>query len=401
MSGEPERRFADALAKAREEWAAADAAACAARAGGEWADGVVRVPLFGRPHVVTHPGGEVLAAPDEPVHVAVGILLLHYLLAADGTPPAGAWSAYRELPDGLFYAASFAQRAEQPLARAFAGVGRRPRRVPRGRARGRRRRAHAGRRVVPLRRPAARGRRRAGLGRRRRGAGGGPRAVRRQRGPLPAGRGPRRPRRPARAPAGRRRVAAEPSRRRRRASPARADAPGPPSPGTFPVFHHDDKEAFHVRPDRSVRGRDHRPDRGGGRAHPPRPRGGAAGRGQPRGTRRSSRCSPAGSRCWSTASGEPVAVLVYAETEEQARRDRPDHGRHVAVQRRVGPARVGRALRGVPRRGARARAGRLRRSGGGGAPRAPRPRRVSRPARRRDHSAGVGAGLGRPPARAR
>jgi hypothetical protein len=120
VSQEPERRFADALAKAREQWAAADAAACAARADGEWADGAVRVPLFGRPHLVTHPGGEVLAAPDEPVHVAVGILLLHYLLAADGTPPAGAWSAYRELPDGLFYATSFAQRAEQPLALAFA-----------------------------------------------------------------------------------------------------------------------------------------------------------------------------------------------------------------------------------------------------------------------------------------
>ena len=120
MSAEPERRFADALAKAREKWAAADAAACAARAGGEWEGGAARIPLFGRPHVVTHPDGEVLAAPEEPVHVAVGILLLHYLLTADGTPPAGAWSAYRELPDGLFYAASFAQRAEQPLARAFA-----------------------------------------------------------------------------------------------------------------------------------------------------------------------------------------------------------------------------------------------------------------------------------------
>jgi hypothetical protein len=67
-----------------------------------------------------HPGGEVFTAPDEPVHVAVRILLLHYLLAADGTPASGAWSASRELPDGLFYAASFAQRAEEPLARAFA-----------------------------------------------------------------------------------------------------------------------------------------------------------------------------------------------------------------------------------------------------------------------------------------
>ncbi len=120
MSGGPERRFADALEKAREGWAAADAAACAARAGGEWADGAVRVVLFGQPHLVTHPGGEVVAAPDEPVHVAVRILLLHYLLTADGTPAAGTWSAYRELPDGLFYAASFAQRVEEPLARAFA-----------------------------------------------------------------------------------------------------------------------------------------------------------------------------------------------------------------------------------------------------------------------------------------
>lgn len=121
MDVEPERRFADALAKAREGWAAADAAACAARAGGEWADGAVRMRLFGRPHVVTHPDGEVLAEPGEPVHVAVRILLLHYLLSADGAPPSGVWSAYRELPDGLFYAASFAQRAEAPLARAFSG----------------------------------------------------------------------------------------------------------------------------------------------------------------------------------------------------------------------------------------------------------------------------------------
>ena len=129
MAVAPERRFADALAKAREEWAAAAAAAGAARAGCQLTDGGVLVPLFGRPHLVTHPDGEVTAltaggdpaAPGEPAHIAVAILLLHYLLLADGAPPAGAWSAYRELPDGLFYAASFADRAEMPLTRAFAG----------------------------------------------------------------------------------------------------------------------------------------------------------------------------------------------------------------------------------------------------------------------------------------
>jgi hypothetical protein len=128
----PERRFADALAKAREDWAVADAASCAARAGCSLAEGGVLVPLFGVTHHVGHPGGEVTAGsaahsagatadPQQAVHVAVAILLLHYLLTADGVPSEGEWKAYRELPDGLFYAFSFLQRAEQPVARAFAG----------------------------------------------------------------------------------------------------------------------------------------------------------------------------------------------------------------------------------------------------------------------------------------
>jgi len=60
-----------------------------------------------------------VSAGGAPAHVAVSILLLHYLLRADGTPPAGEWLAFRELPDGLFYAAAFAQRTEAPLAQAF------------------------------------------------------------------------------------------------------------------------------------------------------------------------------------------------------------------------------------------------------------------------------------------
>ena len=193
MTDPPERRFADALAKARGEWAAADAAACAARAGGELSAAGVLVPLFGRPHLVTHPdgavtavrAGEAAAAPGEPVHVAVAVLLLHYLLTADGAAPTGEWKAYRELPDGLFYATSFAGRAEKPLAGAFAGSPAGLDAFRSAASRCRRRRAHAGRRVVPLRGAAAGGRRRARVGRRRRGARRGPRALRRQREPLP------------------------------------------------------------------------------------------------------------------------------------------------------------------------------------------------------------------------
>jgi hypothetical protein len=78
------------------------------------------VPFFDRPHLVRHPAG-IVTERGGSAHAAVTILLLHYLLHADGTPPACDWLAFRELPDGLFYASTFAARAEEPLVRAFGG----------------------------------------------------------------------------------------------------------------------------------------------------------------------------------------------------------------------------------------------------------------------------------------
>jgi len=115
---EIDRRFRAAWEQARSEWAAADPARRAAQAGCGLSPDGVTVPFFGRPHLVTHPGGDV-SAGGAPAHVAVSILLLHYLLRADGAPPAGEWLAFRELPDGMFYAPSFVDRTEAPLARAF------------------------------------------------------------------------------------------------------------------------------------------------------------------------------------------------------------------------------------------------------------------------------------------
>ena len=112
------RQFRGAWEQARSEWAAADPARRAAQAGCGLSADEVTVPFFGRPHLVTHPGGDV-SAGGASAHVAVSIVLLHYLLRADGVPPADEWLAFRDLPDGMFYAAAFAQRAEAPLAQAF------------------------------------------------------------------------------------------------------------------------------------------------------------------------------------------------------------------------------------------------------------------------------------------
>jgi hypothetical protein len=121
-AAEVDRRFRAAWELARSEWAAADPARRATQAGcGLSPDGVI-APFLGQPHLVTHPEGDV-SAGGAPAHVAVSILLLHHLLRADGIPPAGEWLAFRELPDGMFYAASFVQRAEAPLAQAFGAGG--------------------------------------------------------------------------------------------------------------------------------------------------------------------------------------------------------------------------------------------------------------------------------------
>lgn len=120
---DPNRRFRFAQDKALADWAAADPARCAALAGGAVTPDGVSVLFFGRPHLATHPGGAVRAAnpahaeePPRAAHISIQIVLLHYLLAADGAPPADRWLAFRELPDGLFYAQAFAGHAEGLLA---------------------------------------------------------------------------------------------------------------------------------------------------------------------------------------------------------------------------------------------------------------------------------------------
>jgi hypothetical protein len=104
-----------------------DPAQRAAQAGCGLVRGGVEVPFLGSAHLVSHPEGDVRVAGEsahvtgKPAHIAVRIMLLHYLLQADGTLPSGEWAAFRELPDGLFYAASFTARAEAPLEAAFGG----------------------------------------------------------------------------------------------------------------------------------------------------------------------------------------------------------------------------------------------------------------------------------------
>jgi len=121
----PEEVYGPALDRARQALPALDPEKTADRAGvafepsGE-GEGEFVVPFFGHLYRVPWPEGTARRAMDgQKADIATRILLLHYLLEADGTPMASKWIAFRNLPGGLGYHAAFEGRANRRLARAF------------------------------------------------------------------------------------------------------------------------------------------------------------------------------------------------------------------------------------------------------------------------------------------
>ena len=82
--------------------------------------GRFKITLWAKEYSVYCPQGTVSESEtnEEPA-VAVQIILLHYLINADGTRPVDQWIAFRQLPGGQAYEGAFRQRAPLPLAAAF------------------------------------------------------------------------------------------------------------------------------------------------------------------------------------------------------------------------------------------------------------------------------------------
>ena len=49
----------------------------------------------------------------------VKVLILHYLVRANGKLPSGEWVNFRELPSGLMYQQAFRAQCVEPIARAY------------------------------------------------------------------------------------------------------------------------------------------------------------------------------------------------------------------------------------------------------------------------------------------
>jgi hypothetical protein len=87
-----------------------------------WQAGQIRLTYWGRPVAVDFPAMQASYADDRRALPTFDLaMLLFYLNAADGTPHAGQWIGYRELPGGLFYHQAFQGYSGDRLARAFAG----------------------------------------------------------------------------------------------------------------------------------------------------------------------------------------------------------------------------------------------------------------------------------------
>jgi hypothetical protein len=83
-------------------------------------EGTFRVPFFGRQFDLSFPDLAIAeVGVEKRPSLVTQILLLHYLITADGAPLAGEWVAFRYVPDGRVYQAAFESRAPRELARVF------------------------------------------------------------------------------------------------------------------------------------------------------------------------------------------------------------------------------------------------------------------------------------------
>jgi len=123
MPRSEEEAYRPALDKASQDmqqldpYIAAFRSACDFRAGAQ--GGQFELRYFGDDYVLQFPRIAVQDAAGKQPDVTTRLILLHYLIRADGAPLADQWSAYREMPDGRIYDLAFQRRASLRLARAY------------------------------------------------------------------------------------------------------------------------------------------------------------------------------------------------------------------------------------------------------------------------------------------
>jgi len=113
----------EAREKVRRELRLLDPSWIASRSGTEYSffERSFTVPFLGEDHTVSYPEGVVKRADGSPAGGMEAILILHYLVHADGLANSGEWVAYRDLPGARYHEPAFKAEVEGPLSRGLAG----------------------------------------------------------------------------------------------------------------------------------------------------------------------------------------------------------------------------------------------------------------------------------------
>lgn len=120
---EERKSHRQALEIACQEIRSLDPAEVARRSGAEYRvrDGNEEITLvfFGCLYTIRFPDIEITAVGDEALSLVAKVMILHYLIRADGTEPKNEWIPYKEIPGGMTYAGVFEKRVVDPLIRRF------------------------------------------------------------------------------------------------------------------------------------------------------------------------------------------------------------------------------------------------------------------------------------------
>jgi len=79
----------------------------------------ITIHFFSEAYHIRFPQIEFYSQSKEVVSLITRIILLHYLIRADGSPLTGKWAGFKDVPGGLHYAGVFARRVTEPLLRKF------------------------------------------------------------------------------------------------------------------------------------------------------------------------------------------------------------------------------------------------------------------------------------------
>ena len=110
----------DAYQKALKDMSSLNPQVAASKSGVSFDQGKFTIPLFNRSFTVSFPEVKVEEVGGEtPPFKLLEILLMHYLVNADGTGASGTWITYRQLPGANLFADRFTNLVSRPMLESF------------------------------------------------------------------------------------------------------------------------------------------------------------------------------------------------------------------------------------------------------------------------------------------